>query len=136
VVNPTPLLINGTEWLSLKVHGQSFMMHQIRKMVGMVALVVRCGCNPKRISEAYGPHSISIPKAPSLGLLLERPVFDSYNKRGKSEHGKEPIDFGKFEKDMEEFKQREIYERIYRDEEENNMYVPMTSAVQFYHKSN
>lgn len=123
VVNPKPILINGTEWLSLKVHGQSFMMHQIRKMVGMVALVVRCGCDPKRIAEAYGEESISIPKAPSLGLLLERPVFDSYNKRAKSEHGKGAIDFSQYESEMEEFKQREIYERIYRDEEKNNMFV-------------
>jgi tRNA pseudouridine38-40 synthase len=121
VVNPTPILINGTEWLSLKVHGQSFMMHQIRKMVGMVALVVRCGCDPKRILEAYGEDVISIPKAPSLGLLLERPVFDSYNNRARSDFGKEALDFGKYEKAIEEFKQREIYERIYRDEETNNM---------------
>jgi tRNA pseudouridine38-40 synthase len=121
VVNPDPILINGTEWLSLKVHGQSFMMHQIRKMVGMVALMVRCGCDPKRIVESYGPEKISIPKAPSLGLLLERPIFDSYNKRAKHDLEKEPIDFDKFKREMEEFKQREIYERMYRDEEKDNM---------------
>jgi tRNA pseudouridine38-40 synthase len=121
VVNPNPILINGTEWLSLKVHGQSFMMHQIRKMVGMVALMVRCGCDPKRITESYGPEKISIPKAPSLGLLLERPIFDSYNKRAKGDLGKEPIDFDKFKKEVDEFKQREIYERIYGDEEKDNM---------------
>jgi tRNA pseudouridine38-40 synthase len=121
VVNADPILINGTEWLSLKVHGQSFMMHQIRKMVGMVALMIRCGCDPKRITESYGPEKISIPKAPSLGLLLERPVFDSYNKRAKGDLGKEPIDFDKFRKEMDEFKQREIYERMYRDEEKDNM---------------
>lgn len=96
-------------------------MHQIRKMVGMVALVVRCGCHPKRIVEAYGEDVISIPKAPSLGLLLERPVFDSYNKRVKSDFGKEGLDFEKYKEEMETFKQREIYARIYRDEEANNM---------------
>ena len=120
VVNPEPILINGTEWLSMKVHGQSFMMHQIRKMVGMVALVVRCGCDPKRIVESYGADKISIPKAPSLGLLLERPIFDSYNKRAKGDLGKEPINFDKFKKEMDDFKQREIYERMYRDEEKDN----------------
>lgn len=121
IVNNEPILINGTEWLSLKVHGQSFMMHQIRKMVGMVALIVRCGCDPKRIAESYGPEKISIPKAPSLGLLLERPVFSSYNKRAQHDLGKAPIDFDKFRKEMDEFKQREIYERMYRDEEKDNM---------------
>ena len=121
VVNPHPILINGTEWLSLKVHGQSFMMHQIRKMVGMVALMVRCGCDLRRITESYRPEKISIPKAPSLGLLLERPVFDSYNNRAQGDLGKEPIDFDKFKKEMDEFKQRQIYERMYRDEEKDNM---------------
>jgi tRNA pseudouridine38-40 synthase len=129
VVNPKPILINGTEWLSLKVHGQSFMMHQIRKMVGMAALVVRCGCDPIRIVEAYWEDAISIPKAPSLGLLLERPVFDSYNKRAQNEHGKEALDFGKYEKEIEEFKQREIYERIYQDEERNNMSVSLFTCT-------
>ena len=121
IVGADPILIGDTEWLSLKVHGQSFMMHQIRKMVGMVALIVRCGCDPKRIVESYGPEKMSIPKAPSLGLLLERPTFDSYNNRAKRDLGKEPIDFDKFRKEMDEFKQREIYERIYRDEEKDNV---------------
>lgn len=121
VLNRTPILINGSEWLSLKVHGQSFMMHQIRKMVGMVALVIRCGCDPERITEAFGEATISIPKAPSLGLLLERPVFDNYNKRAQTELGKETLDFNKYEKELEEFKQKEIYERIYREEEAQNM---------------
>jgi tRNA pseudouridine38-40 synthase len=122
IVNPKPILINGTEWLSLKVHGQSFMMHQIRKMVGMVALVVRCGTDPRIIEESYGSVNLSIPKAPSLGLLLERPIFDSYNKRAKGDLGKEIIDFDKFRKEMDEFKQREIYERMYRDEEKENVF--------------
>jgi tRNA pseudouridine38-40 synthase len=122
VANPTPILINGTEWLSLKVHGQSFMMHQIRKMVGMVALIVRCGCDPNRLIDALGPDDISIPKAPSLGLLLERPVFDSYNKRAKGDYGKEAINFEKYRKEMDGFKQHEIYERMYRDEEKENVF--------------
>lgn len=121
-VNKTPILINGTEWLSMKVHGQSFMMHQIRKMVGMVALVVRCGCDPKRMYESLGPENISIPKAPSLGLLLERPVFDTYSKRAKAELGKEALNFDKFKTEMETFKQAQIYERMYHDEEKENVF--------------
>ncbi|KAL9131099.1 MAG: hypothetical protein Q9217_000861 [Psora testacea] len=116
-VSEDPIMIGGTEWLSLKVHGQSFMMHQIRKMVSAAALVVRCGCHEGRIQDTYLSHRLSIPKAPSLGLLLERPVFDAYN--GKLvELGRERIDFGRYEKEMGEFKQREIYERIFREEQE------------------
>lgn len=135
VVNPKPILINGTEWLSLKVHGQSFMMHQIRKMVGMVALIVRCGCDPKRMTEALGTDTISIPKAPSLGLLLERPVFDSYNRRAKGDFGRDAISFDKFKAEMEEFKQREIYERMYHDEEKENVFGNFFNHVDAFPES-
>jgi tRNA pseudouridine38-40 synthase len=116
----TPVIINDTEWLSLKVHGQSFMMHQIRKMVAMATMVVRCGTPLERFADSYGKDKISIPKAPGLGLLLERPVFDSYNQKAVSQFEKEKLDFGKFETAMEEFKQREIYERIFREAEKDH----------------
>ena len=122
-VAPKPIIINDTEWLSLKVHGQSFMMHQIRKMVGMAALTVRCGTDPNIMDESFGNVIVRIPKAPGLGLLLERPVFDSYNDKQAKQHGRENIDFDKFNKEIEEFKEREIYQRIFREEAQGNQYV-------------
>lgn len=127
-VNSTPIIINDTEWISLKVHGQSFMMHQIRKMVSMVALIIRCGCHDGRMQDSFMSDRISIPKAPSLGLLLERPVFDAYNER-LEQFGHKKIDFGRYEKEMEEFKQREIYERIFREEEKENVFHAFFSAL-------
>ena len=124
VVHKDPIIINDTEWLSLKVHGQSFMMHQIRKMVSMAALVVRCGCPEERLRHSYTGNKISIPKAPGLGLLLERPVFDTYNERFAGQ--REKLDFSKYETEMEEFKQREIYARIFREEERDNQFVHPT----------
>lgn len=118
-LNETPIMINGTEWLSLKVHGQSFMMHQIRKMVAMAVQVVRCGCVPDRITESFGPTRIGIPKAPGLGLLLERPVFDVFN-RSADKLGKEEINFDKYEDQIADFKRREIYSRIFGEEEKRH----------------
>jgi tRNA pseudouridine38-40 synthase len=120
-VNGDPVIINNSEWLSLKVHGQSFMMHQIRKMVGMVALVVRSGTPIERMDEAMSNEPISIPKAPGLGLLLERPVFESYNKMKAVGNNREEIDFTKYEENMLAFKQREIYDRIFEEEEKDLM---------------
>ncbi len=120
-VSDAPIEIGGTEWLSLKVHGQSFMMHQIRKMVGLATLIVRAGCPVERIDETLREDVVAIPKAPGLGLLLERPVFDSYNEKAESKFGREPIDFGKFNTEMEEFKRKEIYNRIYAEEERDNV---------------
>lgn len=119
-VNPNPIQIGDTEWLSLKVHGQSFMMHQIRKMVAMAVLCVRCAVPVSIIKESYGPTRISIPKAPGLGLLLERPVFESYSKKAEGSYDREPLNFTKFDKEINEFKQKQIYNRIYDTEEKEN----------------
>ncbi|KAL8776546.1 MAG: hypothetical protein Q9213_008229 [Squamulea squamosa] len=123
-VAPKPIIINDTEWLSLKVHGQSFMMHQIRKMVTMATLIVRCGCPEERMTESYGHEKLTVPKAPSLGLLLERPVFETYNNKMRVEdvEGKGEVGFEKYDKEIEEFKQREIYERIFREEDAHDTF--------------
>lgn len=130
-----PILIGDTEWLSLKVHGQSFMMHQIRKMIGMAALIVRCGCPPDRIDESLGKEVFAIPKAPGLGLLLERPVFESYNQKATEQFDREPIDFDKYKDEMEEFKRREIYERIFREEEAGDVFHNFFAHVDNYKES-
>jgi tRNA pseudouridine38-40 synthase len=116
-VNGSPVIIKDSEWLSLKVHGQSFMMHQIRKMVGMAALVVRCGSTLQRMNEAMTTDIVNIPKAPGLGLLLERPVFDGYNDFKAKDNEREKIDFTKYESEILAFKQSQIYDRIFEDEE-------------------
>ncbi|KAG9189249.1 tRNA pseudouridine38-40 synthase [Alternaria panax] len=121
-VAPKPIIINDTEWLSLKVHGQSFMMHQIRKMVGMAALTVRCGTDPEIMDKSFGNEVVRIPKAPGLGLLLERPVFESYNAKSAKQHGRDPIDFDRYNDKVEAFKETEIYQRIFREEAEGNQF--------------
>ena len=126
-----PIVINNTEWLSLKVHGQSFMMHQIRKMVSMCALMVRCGTHEGRIQDSFLANRVSIPKAPGLGLLLERPIFDAYNDgpRLKSEVALGKVSFERFEKEVEEFKAREIYERIFREEERDGQFSMLFASI-------
>jgi tRNA pseudouridine38-40 synthase len=118
-VNPNPITIGDTQWLSLKVHGQSFMMHQIRKMVAMAVMVVRCGAPLDLIAESYGPRRISIPKAPGLGLMLERPMFTEYNKKAAG-LGKDAIDFAQWEEKIEKFKDDHIYRRMFELEEKEN----------------
>ncbi|KAI0400367.1 pseudouridine synthase [Xylaria palmicola] len=122
VVNREPIQINDTQWLSLKVHGQSFMMHQIRKMVAMAVLAARCATPWSRFAESYSPARISIPKAPSLGLLLERPVFDTYNRRAVENLGLNELDFAAHDEAMRAFKEEHIYRRIFDLEEKENSF--------------
>ncbi|PHH75944.1 hypothetical protein CDD82_4207 [Ophiocordyceps australis] len=134
-VDAKPLIIGDTEWLSLKVHGQSFMMHQIRKMVGMVALLVRCASPLDRIDESYANVKIAIPKAPSLGLLLERPVFTNYNRRAVSELARSEINFDQYNDRLEAFKNEHIYTRIFEVEAKENTFHSFFNQVDQF-KSN
>jgi tRNA pseudouridine38-40 synthase len=116
-----PMMVNDTEWLSLKVHGQSFMMHQIRKMVGMATMSVRCGSSLDIIKESFDAATIAIPKAPGLGLLLERPVFDTYNSKAETDYKRGKIDFDAHKEKIDKFKEKEIYQHIYAEEERDSM---------------
>ena len=122
------MIINGTEWLSIHVHGQSFMMHQIRKMVGLAMMVVRTGCPISRIREAFGPQKIQIAKAPSLGLLLEYPLFTHYNEKTAKENRRDPLDFEKYKAEIDAFKQKFIYSKIFEEEEKCSPYVFLSSV--------
>ena len=136
-----PKLINGTEWLSIKLHGQSFMLHQIRKMIGLLVLVGRTNTPPWLVPELFGPSRVHVPKAPGLGLLLENPLFESYNTRIASQNRRmgqikqavddpkeaerlqldkqvrESIAWDGVRGEMEQFKQKFIYDRIIQTEE-------------------
>ncbi|TKY88061.1 hypothetical protein EX895_003157 [Sporisorium graminicola] len=83
-----PKVIGDTEWVSIKFHGQSFMLHQIRKMIGLLVLVGRTGAGEGLVDECFGPARVHIPKAPGLGLLLEQPIFDAYNSRIRNNNDK------------------------------------------------
>ncbi|KAK6466069.1 pseudouridine synthase [Scheffersomyces coipomensis] len=116
-----PFDIEGTQWVSIKLHGQSFMLHQIRKMIAMATLVIRTGCPVDIISQCFQSRKINIPKAPALGLLLENPVYEAYNQTlAKMEY--DDIDFNKYEKEMDAFKLKYIYDKIYAEENKENVF--------------
>lgn len=116
-----PFVIEGTEWVSIKLHGQSFMLHQIRKMIAMAVLVVRTGCPLVRITDCFGPTKVNVPKAPALGLLLENPVYEGYNAI-LEKHGYNRLEFGKYKEEMDAFKMKYIYDKIYGEEVKENTF--------------
>lgn len=133
VSNPFVIGDAKTEWISIKIHGQSFMLHQIRKMISMATLITRCGCPVDRISDAYNAQKINIPKAPALGLLLESPVYEGYNKR-LQEFGYEPIDFKEYQSEMDAFKMKHIYDKIYSEEVNENVFNAFFSYIDAFNQ--
>uniref|UniRef100_UPI00358F322C pseudouridylate synthase 1 homolog isoform X2 n=1 Tax=Myxine glutinosa TaxID=7769 RepID=UPI00358F322C len=69
------------EFTEIRIKGQSFLLHQVRKMVGMLVAVCRGWIGLEGISSAFTRSNFHVPKAPALGLLLEQVHFDHYNKR-------------------------------------------------------
>ncbi|KAL6454094.1 PUS1 tRNA pseudouridine synthase 1 [Candida maltosa Xu316] len=126
-----PFVIEGTEWISIKIHGQSFMLHQIRKMIAMAALITRLSLPPALIQTFFTEKKINIPKAPALGLLLENPVYDGYNPKLVS-LGYDEVDFSKYEKEMLDFKMKNIYDKIYADELKENTFYAFFGYIDSY----
>ncbi|MEE6503284.1 hypothetical protein FKM82_004790 [Ascaphus truei] len=76
-----PFVRHGIEFASILVTGQSFMLYQIRKMVGLIIAVARGIVPGSFLSQCVQMDKVNIPPAPGLGLVLDRVHFESYNRR-------------------------------------------------------
>jgi tRNA pseudouridine38-40 synthase len=104
------------EFVRLKIKGQSFMMHQIRKMVGLVIAVVKGYKNPDIIEQAVRKEKMLIPQAPGLGLVLDNVHYERYNERYGSDGHHEILTFEKENEAVEEFFKNKIMSTIIETE--------------------
>lgn len=114
-----PFIRDGLEWARVTFHGQSFMLHQIRKMVGLVIMAERIGVGADIIKQCFEAPRVNIPRAPALGLLLDRAIFEQYNERNPDA---DRIDFLEFEKEREALKDEFIYPKIFAEENDRAQY--------------
>ncbi|KAL2611309.1 hypothetical protein R1flu_023001 [Riccia fluitans] len=103
--------VDGIEFVRLHVVGQSFMLHQIRKMVGLAVAIMR-GAAPVSVMDfaLRKDTKFNVPMAPELGLFLEECYYSSYNQKFKSSH--EEVSLKDFVDVVREFKKRVIYPHI------------------------
>ncbi|KAK3599424.1 hypothetical protein CHS0354_036442 [Potamilus streckersoni] len=113
-----PFVREGIEFVKLTVKGQSFMMHHIRKMIGLTIAVVRGFCNEEVIELAWKADKVDIPKAPGLGLVLDQLHFDGYNTKFGKDGIHEPIEWDKYKDEIEKFKEEYIFTDIIKTEKE------------------
>ncbi|PRW60709.1 tRNA pseudouridine synthase mitochondrial-like [Chlorella sorokiniana] len=111
--------IGGQRWVRLVVIGQSFMLHQIRKMVGMAVAVMRGTAPETALQLALRTSAdLNTPMAPELGLFLDEAYFDGYNKQWGELHGN--LSLAPWQADADAFKMDKVYPHIAsRDAEES-----------------
>jgi len=113
-----PFKREGREWCLVRVRGQSFMLHQIRKMIGLMIAIVRGHTGIDTIDQTWGDSRVDIPLAPGLGLLLDRIHYDRYNKRYSEEGQHQDLDWEGQDAAVEEFKEKYIFSNIIKTEVE------------------
>jgi tRNA pseudouridine38-40 synthase len=84
-----PVIMDNVEWIPTQVLGQSFLLHQIRKMIGVAVDVARGAVPMDLLERALSKtHGMIIDVAPAQGLFLEMSYFGGYNIR-KHQQNKE-----------------------------------------------
>lgn len=73
--------VGGMEFVRVKILGQSFMLNQIRKMVGLVIGVARRLIDESVFERVFSEAGFHLPTAPALGLYLNRMYFNGYDKK-------------------------------------------------------
>jgi tRNA pseudouridine38-40 synthase len=127
-----PVDIQGVQFLRLNVHGSSFMLHQIRRMVGGAIAVHRGKISRDLLSKngLFSLRKFGIPTAPSLGLYLLRCVFDTYNSKLEKIGGSDriPLDLSKLNASAAEFRLGRIYPEILRQELASRSFYEWTAT--------
>ncbi|CAL5418530.1 unnamed protein product [Camellia sinensis] len=103
--------VQGIDFVKCEVVGQSFMLHQIRKMVGLAVAIMR-NCAPESLLETALQQdvNINVPTAPEVGLYLDECFFASYNQKWKDSH--EELSMKDYAEEAEDFKMNHIYSHI------------------------
>ncbi|XP_066331645.1 uncharacterized protein [Miscanthus floridulus] len=103
--------LDGIDFVRCEVVGQSFMLHQIRKMIGLAVAVMR-NCAPESIYDVAFRKDVNlnVPTAPEVGLYLDECMFTSYNKKWKDSH--EAVSMEPYYEEAEEFKVKNIFTHI------------------------
>ena len=81
-----PIMMEGMEWIPTQVIGQSFLLHQIRKMVSLAIDVARGAASMATLQHALSPAKMQVNLAPAQGLFLDMSFFEGYNRRKTNEH--------------------------------------------------
>jgi tRNA pseudouridine38-40 synthase len=113
-----PFIKEGLEVIIVRIRGQSFMLHQIRKMIGTVIAVMKGFATLDTLKQSFLLDKIDLPRAPGLGLMLEDVHYDRYNKKFGGDGMHERLEWKKWSEKVHDFKHKFIYPVMMRTEKE------------------
>jgi len=114
-----PFEVEGEQFVRCQVVGQSFMLHQIRKLIGTMLAVVRGELTEDDQKFALLTHEfVPTPMAPELGLFLCECIYKAYNDKFGGVH--ENFELAKYSERSESFKQTHVYPHIAKKEREES----------------
>ncbi|XP_074601721.1 pseudouridine synthase 1 [Brevipalpus obovatus] len=113
-----PFVRDDLEFVIVRVRGQSFMLHQIRKMMGLALGIQRGFTTESSFDRAFDLHRIDIPVAPGLGLMLEEVHYDKYNNRFGGDEIHEPLVWDEYSDTLRKFADEFIYPVIVNTEKQ------------------
>ncbi|EDV91085.1 GH16145 [Drosophila grimshawi] len=122
----------GIEFVTLQVKGQSFMLHQIRKMVGLAIAIVRGNTTRITLERALTEERLDLPMAPGLGLVLDTVHYERYNDRYGKDGIHKPLTWSVQEQQVTQFIELHIYSNIYRTEAEQCNMLDWLSTLHFH----
>jgi uncharacterized membrane protein YgcG len=112
-------VIDGVEFVRTTVVGQSFMLHQIRKLIGTMIGVMRgYWTEEDQIFALKTKESCNTPMAPELGLFLCECIYHAYNNRYAESH--EPLSLDDYSDAVDAFKSQHIYPHMSATEKSEN----------------
>ncbi|VDM22093.1 unnamed protein product, partial [Wuchereria bancrofti] len=118
------------EFITLYITGQSFMLHQIRKMIGMTVATFRGLCGKTEVANTFLSERMDVPKAPGLGLVLDKVHYERYDKWHEKTHQALNNWGEEIETKADEFRQLYIISEIYRQElATQSMFLWLTTLI-------
>lgn len=127
-----PFISKDVEFCIIHVKGQSFMLHQIRKMIGLTLAVVRGIAPVETIQRSFKENRLDIPMAPGLGLVLEDTHYDGYNNRYGEDGMHEILEWKEYESAIQEFRGKFINPLIIDTEIEEQPMIKWLETLPYH----
>jgi tRNA pseudouridine38-40 synthase len=116
-----PIESQGLELCSIMINGESFMLHQIRKMIGLVVSICQ-GIYTTEIFKTCFEREVKVntPMAPGIGLALNILFYDHYNNMQGNIHGE--LHLEKYTEQRESLRKK-VHEHIAEQEVKGEVYL-------------